>query len=374
MIFIAGISIALFIAALLLVKKDKSTSDVLLFLWMILNAVHIFLFYIFDTEVIYNYPYLLGLQFPLPLLQGVMLYYYVSSVTNQFPKKKTIALIHLIPTIATLVYLIPMFMLPSEQKIEIFKSGGKDYLVFQDVLLMGVFLSGIVYVIWSNLLLRNHKKRIRDQFSNIEEVNLKWLQFLTYGLGIVWSLIIIAQNDELIFIGVSVFVILIGFFGIQQKNIFLTQEIEYKIIEKEIIKTKIVEAVNQVEIKEKYINSGLSKEKAEAYYKRLNTLIRQEKFYTNADLSLKDLASKLEIHPNYLSQIINEKENKTFYDYINTYRVNEFKKLIAIPKNQQFTLMAIAYDCGFNSKSSFNRYFKKITGETPSQYVKALKN
>lgn len=369
MIFIAGISIALFISALLLVKKDKSKSDIILLIWMLLNAIHLLLFYLLNVEVIYDYTFLLGWQFPLPLMHGVMLYYYVASVTNQFPKKKIILLAHLIPTIITLVYLLPFFMLPGEQKIEIFKTGGQDYLVFQEILIKCIFLSGIVYVIWSNRLLQNHKKRIRNQFSNIEEVNLKWLKFLTYSLGILWSLIIISQNDTLIFIGISIFVILIGFFGIQQKSIFLSNEIEYKIIEKEIGTTS-----NQVKVKEKYVSSGLSEQKADAYYDKLNSLIHQEKFYLNADLSLNDLASKLDIHPNYLSEIINKKESKTFYDYINIHRINEFKELIAIPKNQQFTLMAIAYDCGFNSKSSFNRYFKKITGKTPSQYVKALKS
>ena len=75
MIFIAGISIALFISALLLVKKGKSKSDVFLFLWMILNATDLTFFYLLDSGVIYDYPYILGLQFPLPLLHGVLLYF-----------------------------------------------------------------------------------------------------------------------------------------------------------------------------------------------------------------------------------------------------------------------------------------------------------
>lgn len=365
MIFIAGISIALFISALLLVKKDKSTSDIFLFLWMLLNAVHLSFFYLFYSETIFDYPHLLGVQFPFPLLHGVLLYYYVSSVTNQLPKNRSIVFLHLVPTILTFLYLIPFILLPAAQKIEIFKTGGQAYLVFQKILLIAVFLSGIVYVIWSSLLLRKHKKRIRNQFSNIEEINLKWLQFLTYGLGVVWSLVIVTQNDTLIYMGVSVFVILVGFFGIQQKNIFSTKEIGPKIKEKE---------VEQEQVKEKYISSGLSEEKEAEYYENLNNLVTQEKIYTQSELSLSDLASRLEIHPNYLSQIINKKESKTFYDYINAYRVEEFKRLIAISENQQFTLMAVAYDCGFNSKSSFNRYFKKITGQTPSQYVKALKS
>lgn len=365
MIFVAGISIALFISALLLVKKHKSTADILLLLWMILNAIHITFFYLLYTGIIYDYPYLLGFQFPLPLLHGVLLYYYVASVTNQLPKNRLAILGHLIPAIATILYLIPFLLLPAEQKIEVFKNKGVDYALFQKVLLISVFISGIIYVVWSILLLSKHKKRIRNQFSNIEEINLKWLQFLIYGLGAVWLLVIFAQNDTLIFISISIFVILVGFFGVQQKNIFVVKETGRKIVKQQKPEKEPI-------VKEKYINSGLSEEKEEKYYERLSNLIIQEKIYTKSDLSLSDLASKLDIHSNYLSQIINKKESKTFYDYINAYRVEEFKRLIAIPDNQQFTLMAIAYDCGFNSKSSFNRYFKKITGQTPSQYVKAL--
>ncbi len=83
------------------------------------------------------------------------------------------------------------------------------------------------------------------------------------------------------------------------------------------------------------------------------------------------MALELGTHPNYLSQIINEKEGKSFYDFVNSFRVEEFKRLVKDSKNKQFTLLALAYDCGFNSKSSFNRYFKKNTGKTPSEFVKS---
>jgi len=379
MIFIAGISIALFISALLLVKKNKSKSDVFLFLWMILNAAHLTFFYLLYSNVIYDHPFLLGLQFPLPLLHGVFLYYYVSSSTNQFPKNKYFALIHLIPTVVVVIYIIPFTILPPEQKIEIFKQEGKGYEVFQKILLYSVFLSGTVYVIWSHYLLLNHKKRIKNQFSNIEEISLKWLQFLTYGLGLIWSIAIISQNNILISTGVSVFVILIGFFGVQQKNIFNSKEKarsnEFNKAELEQIKILQLEDINANKNEEKkYSSSGLSNEKALMCYELLIHEMKEEKVFTNPELSLSGLASKLDIRSNYLSQIINEKENKTFYDFINEYRIEEFKKLILFPENEQFTLMSIAFDCGFNSKSSFNRYFKKITEKTPSQYVKEIKS
>jgi AraC-like DNA-binding protein len=84
------------------------------------------------------------------------------------------------------------------------------------------------------------------------------------------------------------------------------------------------------------------------------------------------LAKKIKIHPNYLSQVINEKQGKTFFEYINTLRVEEFKRLVALPESKQFTIMSLAYDCGFNSKSSFNKNFKKVTGQSPSEYLAAI--
>ena len=94
-----------------------------------------------------------------------------------------------------------------------------------------------------------------------------------------------------------------------------------------------------------------------------------EKLYKESDLTLTQLAKQLNTHPNYLSQIINEKEEKNFFDYINTLRTKEFIELIAKSDNQKFTLLGLAYDCGFNSKSSFNKYFRKITGKSPSEYL-----
>jgi len=360
MIFVAGISIALFISALLLVKKTKSQSDYFLLLWMLLNAIHLTFYFLVFSDEIYNYPQLIGLQFPLPLLHGVLLYFYISSVTNQFPKRRLIAFLHLIPTVVTYIYLIPFIALSSKRKIDIFENGGADYETFQSVLLYAIFLSGVFYVIWSSVLLEKHKKHILNQFSTVEEISLKWLQFLTYGLGIVWFLVIFSDNDTVIFMSVSMFVILIGFFGVQQKTIFSS-------------KKNVIEVTREVSVAEvKYAKSGLSDELAKKQYEKLNQLMEQEALFKNCELSLSDLALRLEIHPNYLSQIINEKEGINFYDYVNSFRVEEFKRLIAIPDNRQFTLLALAYDCGFNSKSSFNRYFKKKAGQTPSQYAKSV--
>jgi AraC-like DNA-binding protein len=217
-------------------------------------------------------------------------------------------------------------------------------------------LFGTGYVIWSALLLRKHEVNVREQFSDVEKIDLRWLRMLTYGLGVIWLLVIVFRSDPLTFSGVVVFVFLIGFFGVRQGEIF-----SHGLLQPE-----------SDEDKKKYPKSGLTEEAATKLHQALIQLMTENALYKKAELSIDDLSEKLDVHANYLSQVINQKEKKNFYDFVNAYRIEEFKRLIAMPRNQNLTLLSVAFDCGFNSKSSFNRYFKKATGQTPSEYFTAL--
>jgi adenylate cyclase len=99
--------------------------------------------------------------------------------------------------------------------------------------------------------------------------------------------------------------------------------------------------------------------------------ITTKKPYLSPDLSLRLLAKQIDIHPNQLSWLLNESIGKNFNEFINYYRVEAFKALSNDPKNRHITLMGLAYDSGFNSKTVFNTYFKKETGLTPKQFIKA---
>jgi len=366
MIYTAGISIALFITALLLNKKDKSKSDIILLLWIILMSIHLYLFKLHSTGEIYDMPYLLGISLPIPLLQAVFLYYYVAAVTNQLPKIRYIIFLHLLPAIVSYLYLISFFTLPSTQKIYVFEQNGKGFEIFSTIGLVMSNLLGGIYVVWSSVLLRKHAKNIRNQFSDIEGINLQWMRFLIYGLSLIWAVVIFTDNGPYIFMTMAVFVILAGFFGVQQKTIFSNSKpISIKANQEK------GESIKEAK-KNKYYTSGLTKKVGENLYKNLIHLMEKDAYYRKPNLSLNDLASELKVHPNYLSQIINKKENKSFYEFVNAFRIEEFKRLIKNSENQKFTLLALAYESGFNSKASFNRYFKKNTGQTPSEYFKSI--
>ncbi len=100
--------------------------------------------------------------------------------------------------------------------------------------------------------------------------------------------------------------------------------------------------------------------------------MEENKPYLDIDLTIHDLSGALNIPRHYLTQIINEKLNRNFYQFINEYRVEEVKRLLQDPAYKKYTFTAIAFEAGFNSKSSFNSVFKETVGKTPSQYKNEL--
>ncbi|MCP4218462.1 MAG: helix-turn-helix domain-containing protein, partial [bacterium] len=103
---------------------------------------------------------------------------------------------------------------------------------------------------------------------------------------------------------------------------------------------------------------------------KLTLLMEQEKRYRDSNLSIAKLAKELYVSVHFLSQLINEKTQKNFFDFINEYRIEEIKEQLKDPSQAKRPVLEIAFDSGFGTKSSFNRYFKKLTGQTPSQYRK----
>ena len=386
--YITGIVIAFFLAGLLLSKKNKSTADKLLSAWLCIIGLHLTLFYFVFTGKMLQFPWLLGWEIPLPLVHGPFLYLYSAALVNRLPVNRKWTLLHFIPAALTYLYLIGFFVLSAEQKIFVYQHEGRGYETFRLISLIAIIISGIAYIIWSNLLLIKHRKAIVNQFSSTDKINLKWLQYLSFGIGAIW-LAVIVGSDEVTYTVVVLFILFMGYFGIKQVGIFTESvpaiikegpktevpvvEIQYNQPIKQSVESQTtLDSVFESTDKRKYSRSGLSVDMAENLHKELVQLMEREKVYSESELSLAQLAKRLAAHPNYLSQVINEKEGKNFYDYINTLRIEEFKRLIANPASQRFTILSLAYEVGFNSKSSFNRYFKKETSKSPSEYLRDL--
>lgn len=380
MIFIIGITIAFLLEFLLLSKKGRSKADNILALWMFFIGLHLFLFYLQYSGLYLTYPVTIGIILPLPLVHGPFLYLYVATLTGQLPQRRIFRYIHFFTPLLMYAYLIHFFLLPAHEKIAVVNSGGAGYEVFSSLNVILIILSGIAYVTLSQIVLSRHRKNIREQFSSVEKINLNWLQYLVVGISFIWTVIIVVNwlspafldlekvnPDIYIYSSVVIFVCFLGFFGLKQTTVFTTHVVQFQ------HNPEITSSVNpERKDIEKYAKSGLKDSDAEQLHKKLNEYMLVEKPYLNSDLSLSKLGENFGVHSNYLSQVINDRENKNFYDYINYYRIEEFKRMVTDPKKKKLTIMALAFDCGFNSKSAFNNCFKKFTNQTPSEFMKKV--
>jgi AraC-like DNA-binding protein len=107
----------------------------------------------------------------------------------------------------------------------------------------------------------------------------------------------------------------------------------------------------------------------EIWCKKVEVVVQTEKLYLNPELTLSDLSAKLNSNNSWVSYVINTGFQKNFNDFVNAYRVVDFQEKVKDPKLSHYTLLALAYECGFNSKSTFNRAVKKATGALPSAFV-----
>lgn len=359
---------AFFFALLLFQKKSRVNHDNILIVWLVYLGLFIGGYSLYSHELFTEFNLFSAHLISLFLLQGVFIYLYASrlvSKQSQFNKKK---LLHLLPFVAFNVYLIIASFFPhyaNEIRVENAHMNGHPPVLFL-LFLIVTLLSGSFYFLLTLKLFRKHDINIFNNFSSTKNVNLDWLRKLIIVFGVIWTALIIITfihhvfnllsmvfcTDSL-FMALSVFVILIGYFGLQQQLVFGNEFEKVQILTDE---------------KVKYSGSTLKEDEAAQYSAQLEEYLRLEKPYLDPELTLTQLAERINISPHHLSQIINEQFQLNFFEFINQFRVQEVKSRIGNPKYKSYSLLGIAMDSGFNSKSAFNRVFKKLTHQTPSQF------
>lgn len=222
-------------------------------------------------------------------------------------------------------------------------------------------------------LLFKHRARIENEFSYHEKVTLSWLRhwILLEIIGF-WISFLIVWAGEFEWVGflfsfkviaiVIIFnIVVIGFFGIRQRAIFTNIPVANPPKE-------------ETNTKSKYEKSAVPDNVLDELTNRLEELMNNDKPYLNPKLDIDSLAQMADTRKHYLSQALNDQLKINFYDYVNGFRVEEFKNRSIDPSNSHLSILGIALDCGFNSKSSFNSIFKKREGLTPSEFKKNMKS
>ena len=237
----------------------------------------------------------------------------------------------------------------------------------------GMLLAGssFLYPCLSLYLLFKHKSRIKNEFSYEEKINLNWLRYwiILSMLGFWFSFIIIWAGSfqwvdfltsfQSVAAALVVNIAVIGFYGVKQSTIFTRPQ------------GSTIAPPNRIKM-ERYASSKLKTSEAKSMADRLKTYMKQEKPYLDSQLSLEGLAHQTGMTKHDLSQVINDQLSTNFFGFVNDYRVQEFKARLTEPQFEHYTLLGIALETGFNSKSSFNSIFKKVEGMTPSEYKRSL--
>jgi len=376
-IFLLGAAQALFLAILVFNKKGKSQGDYLLGFWLIFMGLHLTYYYLFTTGYSFRHPHLLGIGIGFPLLEAPFMFVYVMVMIRKSGRLKATDLLHLIPfLIITLWFTFRFYVLSGPEKVDFYNQIYNGPLP-RDVAIMTFpnIIVGPIYVILSLIKLSGHTKSIANDFSYTEQINLNWLKFVIGGLGFVFFVVIVSNvlvrfpflgvtmHEHIIYLAISIAVFFLGYFGIKQQAIYTSNP------------SVLSEADPRPQKQQKkkasqYLHSGLKQQEAKAYATALKDYFDTEKPFLDGKLSLNDVAQYLDISVNHISQVINEQLEMTFFDFVNSYRVDEVKARLSGPDSKNFTLLGIAYDSGFNSKSSFNSIFKKFTDLTPSQFAK----
>lgn len=381
-LLIIGSFHALYLSIIVIAKRKKVTPDYLLsaFLFTLFIAFAILYSSIKNNNIDLQL-YLLDIS----LLLAPFFFLYIRTITDPEYKFKWKYLLHFVLYIASSSYYEYIFNNLSIQEIEWIlndKSRFFDkpflYIVFQSLEVVIIPF----YLIWSYILLKKHKKEITKRYSYYKNIDYKWLRnfimifaifwFLTNGIIIVNIYFEFYSESNVILYGFSISTLLIfylGYLGLKQKAVFTQGNIKSELNKNNSVSEKeVIKAID----KEKYRKTGLSKEDAKKYKQQLLNYVQEKKPYLNPTISLKILADDFGITSHQLSQIINDQFGDNFYDFINRFRVEEFKSKINNQEHKHYSLLSLALDCGFNSKSAFNRVFKKFTNQTPSEFIDRL--
>lgn len=365
------------LSALLFTRKINHTANVVLAIAMLALSIDIY----HSAYIIFEYYrvfiHFAGATYAFPFLYGPIFYLYaklISSGSNHFNPRYYL---HFIPFILVVIYgFIFVYLQDGEFKFALIRNELEQPLPGLKILNLLKTVHGLIYVFFTIRIVRDYNNKIRNTFSNIESINLNWLWHLAIGLSVVWGIVVISyvidafsekniNIDHLIYMAASLLIYSIGYLSLRQPQIF-QPAIQKQ--EKEPEPTAKIKAV----IGTSYRKSGLTDKEAENHLQNLLNVMNNDKPYLNSELTLGELAGKLSMSTHNLSEILNTRLNQKFYDFINRYRVEEVKRRLVDKESEKYNLLSIAFDSGFNSKSSFNTIFKKQTGTTPSEYRKQI--
>jgi AraC-like DNA-binding protein len=354
-----GISQSFFAGLLISTRKPITIANRLLAAWLFMIGIEL-IFALINSTVIemYSFPFI-------TFTYGPLLYLYVRFMTDPSRKFNWLALIHFVPFIAFFTISVIFRSEPLVRDLRSFFKPDR-FFSLRIIYSASFFLSITIYSALTFYEIVRHQKNLKNLVSYTSgKITLNWLKiisisfytayfvfFVLGGLSIIGNFIPF-DPYFVIFGSIALFSFAYSFYGIKQPVIF-----------GEAVKQN----GNNVKETEKYLKSGLKEHQAEKYLQKLIAYMELQKPYLDRDLTIHDVSKMTGIQRHYITQVLNEKFKRNFFTFINEYRVKEVIERFSEVKYNNYTILAIAFDAGFNSKTTFNSIFKSQTGLTPSEY------
>lgn len=368
---IVSLFISLFLASFLFTLKTKyKLSNYLFAVFLLLNAIDI-------SEPLFNIiadgPSNFGMfRTTFAFLQIPVFYLYIISVCYSDFELKPKYLLHLLPFLVVNLVLMPRFYAVDATLKMSFIQNRQNMIEFQFIHIL-IHLQIVTYIIAVFRVLRKSKKLYLENYTGKNISSYNCLFQFTIVLTILYTLALLKNIfkfsdypyiSEWIKIGLlvsSLFVICWYLFkALNNPDLFRNIDSKLKLV------SKLVSEENNSEpstIDDRAYNEDLLK---------LKKYMVEKKPYLNSSLTIQDVSSDIEIPVRDLSLLINHQIGQHFYDFVNTYRIENAMEILKDTSKSKVTILEILYEVGFNSKSSFNTAFKKHTGNTPTTYRKGL--
>lgn len=272
---------------------------------------------------------------------------------------------HFVPCYLFVLLSIPAFLESKAEKLAILKVLQQKGSVLEPVEMVVfalIFVQCLVYIFFSYRRILRHQQDLKKVSSTQEGLDLRWFSHFLKGVAVLllfWVIEIIFYTNFLdgkmswiYWLGTFY----LGFYAIQQKEI-------YPFAPQELAEIAVI-------IQEKPLINSSTSAVDEPRKEQLLRLMEREKPYLDPELSLPKLAQLMHCSTHELSHLINQGFDRNFYQFINTYRIEESKRLLGDPKLEHLTILAIGFEAGFNSKTTFNTTFKQLVGMSPVEFRK----
>lgn len=355
-----------------------------------------------------GHPHWIAVGSPLPFLFGPLLYLYVVALTRPAFRLSAADVVHLAPFAAYVIYMAQVFFLHgAERKLQLIA----EYLRGEAPFGVTVFdwievLQALGYVACCFAVLRDHRRKMQGYYSELSELDLQWLRRTIIAHAAVWSVVlarvaaeavvgqVIRIGGPAIQLGSALVIFLTGYISLSQRELGPEASAAQRAtpegatpepadanthanadaLRNESTPATAAEVSHRNEATTpspalaKYQRNRLPADEAADLEQRLRACMTERRLYRDTNLTLQALADELASTPHALSQVLNVRVGRNFYNFVNGYRVEALEQLLGTTEHDARGVLELALQVGFNSKSTLNSFFKKATGLTPTEF------